>query len=176
MALACDLGADVACRSHADVADTTDGRGADLVGRRNGLLARFRARAARSARIGGRVVIVGIPENNRYILSGAGAFEQPVARRDGIIKAVIHAHLVIVACLPPVTGRRFQGVNSLFASRAPVGSKKYHDWPSNVVAWVHFVTYPDAQARADIKKIGRLGTRSLQMPACDREEGHGAGS
>ncbi len=45
-------------------------------------------------------------------------------------------------------------MNSLFESRVPVGSKKYHDWPSNVVAWVHFVTYRGGRARADIKKIG----------------------
>jgi L-iditol 2-dehydrogenase len=92
---------------------------------------------ARCARIGGRVVIVGIPENNQYILSGAEsrrkglsikfsrrmpdvypraialaqtgrvklsplathrfsldqapeAFEQQVARRHGIIKAIIY--------------------------------------------------------------------------------------
>jgi hypothetical protein len=57
-----------------------------------------------------------------------------------------------------------------------VGSKKYHDWPPNVVARVYFVTYRGGQARAGTKKIGRLGTRSLRVPACDREEGHGAGS
>src|SRR4029434_6976263 len=93
--------------------------------------------AARIARSGGRRVIVGIPENNQYVLSGAesrrkglsikfsrrmpevypraialvqsgrvtraplathrfsleqapAAFEQQVARRDGIIKAIIY--------------------------------------------------------------------------------------
>ncbi|WP_298241767.1 alcohol dehydrogenase catalytic domain-containing protein [uncultured Bradyrhizobium sp.] len=134
-ALACDLGADVACRSYAEVADATDGRGVDLVIEATDSSHGFE-HAARCARIGGRVVLVGIPENNQYILSGAesrrkglsikfsrrmpevypraialaqsgqvklaplathsfsldqtpAAFEQQVARRDGIIKAII---------------------------------------------------------------------------------------
>ena len=69
-ALACDLGADVACRSHEEVADATDGRGADLVIEATDSSHGFE-HAARSARIGGRLVIVGIPENNQYVLSGA---------------------------------------------------------------------------------------------------------
>ncbi|MGL3110516.1 zinc-dependent alcohol dehydrogenase [Bradyrhizobium sp. BR 1432] len=42
-ALACDLGADVACRSYAGVADVTEGRGVDLVIEATELIARFRA-------------------------------------------------------------------------------------------------------------------------------------
>lgn len=134
-ALACDLGADVACGSYAEVADATEGRGVDLVIEATDSSHGFE-HAARSARIGGRVVLVGIPDNNQYILSGAesrrkglsikfsrrmpevypraialarggqvklaplathrfsldqtpAAFEQQVARRDGIIKAII---------------------------------------------------------------------------------------
>lgn len=134
-ALACDLGADVACRSYAGVADITEGRGVDLVIEATDSSHGFE-HAARCARIGGRIVLVGIPENNQYILSGAesrrkglsikfsrrmpevypraialaqggrvkltplathrfsldqtpAAFEQQVARRDGIIKAII---------------------------------------------------------------------------------------
>src|SRR5439155_12075704 len=132
-ALACDLGADVACHSYAEVGDATEGRGVDLVIEATDSSHGFE-HAARCARIGGRVVLVGIPENNQYILSGAesrrkglsikfsrrmpevypraialahagqiklaplathrfsleqtpAAFEQQVARRDGIIKA-----------------------------------------------------------------------------------------
>jgi L-iditol 2-dehydrogenase len=135
-ALACDLGADVACRSHAEVADATGSRGADLVIEATDSSDGFE-HAARCTRIGGRAVIVGIPENNQYILSGAEsrrkglsikfsrrmpevypraialtqsgrvklsplashrfsldqapmAFEQQVARRDGIIKGIIY--------------------------------------------------------------------------------------
>jgi L-iditol 2-dehydrogenase len=69
-ALACDLGADVACRSHEEVADATAGRGADLVIEATDSSHGFE-HAARCARIGGRLVIVGIPENNQYVLSGA---------------------------------------------------------------------------------------------------------
>ncbi|MBR0719422.1 zinc-binding dehydrogenase [Bradyrhizobium liaoningense] len=69
-ALACDLGADVACRSYAGVSDVTDGRGVDLVIEATDSSHGFE-HAARCARIGGRVVLVGIPENNQYILSGA---------------------------------------------------------------------------------------------------------
>lgn len=69
-ALACDLGADVACCGHNEVADATEGRGADLVIEATDSSHGFE-HAARSARIGGRVVIVGIPENNQYIVSGA---------------------------------------------------------------------------------------------------------
>ncbi|RZN09807.1 alcohol dehydrogenase [Bradyrhizobium genosp. SA-3] len=134
-ALACDLGADVACRSYAGVADVTEGRGVDLVIEATDSSHGFE-HAARCARIGGRIVLVGIPENNQYVLSGAesrrkglsikfsrrmpevypraialaqggqvkltplathhfsldqtpAAFEQQVARRDGIIKAII---------------------------------------------------------------------------------------
>ncbi|MBR0830247.1 alcohol dehydrogenase catalytic domain-containing protein [Bradyrhizobium manausense] len=134
-ALACDLGADGACRSYAGVGDLTEGRGVDLVIEATDSSHGFE-HAARCARIGGRVVLVGIPENNQYILSGAesrrkglsikfsrrmpevypraialaqggqvkltplathrfsldqtpAAFEQQVARRDGIIKAII---------------------------------------------------------------------------------------
>ncbi|TFV51184.1 zinc-dependent alcohol dehydrogenase [Bradyrhizobium niftali] len=134
-AMACDLGADVACRSYAGVGDVTEGRGVDLVIEATDSSHGFE-HAARCARIGGRVVLVGIPENNQYILSGAesrrkglsikfsrrmpevypraialaqtgrvklaplathrfsldqtpAAFEQQVARRDGIIKAII---------------------------------------------------------------------------------------
>ncbi|WGD49367.1 alcohol dehydrogenase catalytic domain-containing protein [Bradyrhizobium sp. CB1650] len=134
-ALARDLGADVACRSYAGIADVTEGRGVDLVIEATDSSYGFE-HAARCARIGGRVVLVGIPENNQYILSGAesrrkglsikfsrrmpevypraialaqsgrvkltplathrfsldetpAAFEQQVARRDGIIKAII---------------------------------------------------------------------------------------
>src|SRR5439155_21794955 len=128
-----DFGVDVAWRSDEGVAVATEGRGADLVIGATASSHGFE-HAARSARIGGRLVIVGIPENNQYVLSGAesrrkglsikfsrrmpevypraialahagqiklaplathrfsleqtpAAFEQQVARRDGIIKA-----------------------------------------------------------------------------------------
>ncbi|MBR0820798.1 zinc-binding dehydrogenase [Bradyrhizobium liaoningense] len=134
--LACDLGADVGCGSHEEAAGFTDGRGADLVIEATDSSHGFE-HAARCARIGGRLVIVGIPENNQYVLSGAesrrkglsikfsrrmpevypraialaesgrvklaplathrfsldetpAAFEQQVARRDGIVKAIIY--------------------------------------------------------------------------------------
>src|SRR3954451_8664982 len=69
-ALACDLGADVACRSHEEVADATEGRGADLVIEATDSSHGFE-HAAPCARIGGRFVMVGTPENNQYALSGA---------------------------------------------------------------------------------------------------------
>jgi L-iditol 2-dehydrogenase len=134
--LACELGADIACHSHLEVAEATEGRGADLVLEATDSSHGFE-QAARCARIGGRLVIVGIPENNQYVLSGAesrrkglsvkfsrrmpevypraialardgrvkldplashrfaledtqAAFEHQTARRDGIIKAIIH--------------------------------------------------------------------------------------
>jgi len=134
--LACDLGADVCCGSPEEAAAFTDGRGADLVIEATDSSHGFE-HAARNARIGGRLVVVGIPENNQYVLSGAesrrkglsikfsrrmpevypraialaesgrvklaplathrfsldqtpAAFEQQVARRDGIIKAIIY--------------------------------------------------------------------------------------
>ncbi|WP_063986302.1 zinc-binding dehydrogenase [Bradyrhizobium sp.] len=134
--LACDLGADVGCGSPEEAVSFTNGRGADLVIEATDSSHGFE-HAARSARIGGRLVIVGIPENNQYVLSGAesrrkglsikfsrrmpevypraialaesghvklaplathrfsldqtpAAFEQQVARRDGIIKAIIY--------------------------------------------------------------------------------------
>ncbi|MBP1296771.1 zinc-dependent alcohol dehydrogenase [Bradyrhizobium elkanii] len=68
--LACELGAEVACASCDEVASYTDGRGADLVIEATDSSHGFE-HAARSARIGGRLVIVGIPENNQYVLSGA---------------------------------------------------------------------------------------------------------
>ncbi|MBR0751008.1 alcohol dehydrogenase catalytic domain-containing protein [Bradyrhizobium jicamae] len=68
--LACDLGADIACRSFAEVPEVTDGRGVDLVIEATDSSHGFE-HAARCARIGGRAVIVGIPENNEYVLSGA---------------------------------------------------------------------------------------------------------
>ena len=90
-ALACDLGADVACRSHEEVADATEGRGADLVIEATDSSARFR-HAARCARIGGRLVIVGIPENNRVFsqrrrIAPQGPVDQVLAADAGSLPA-----------------------------------------------------------------------------------------
>jgi L-iditol 2-dehydrogenase len=71
-ALARDLGADVACASVAETQEATSGRGADLVLEATDSSLGFE-HAARSCRIGGRVVMVGIPEGNQYTLSAAEA-------------------------------------------------------------------------------------------------------
>jgi L-iditol 2-dehydrogenase len=76
-ALACDLGADVACAGVAEVYDATQGRGADLVLEATDSSVGFE-HAARACRIGGRIVMVGIPEGNQYTLSAAEA------RRKGL--------------------------------------------------------------------------------------------
>lgn len=134
--LARDLGADDAFDSFAGVHAATGGRGADLVLEATDSPLGFE-HAAKSCRIGGRAVIVGIPEGNQYTLSAAearrkgltvkfsrrmpevypraialaqsgrvnlrplashhfaldkaaDAFALQAARRDGIIKAIIH--------------------------------------------------------------------------------------
>ncbi|HVF65624.1 MAG TPA: alcohol dehydrogenase catalytic domain-containing protein, partial [Casimicrobiaceae bacterium] len=70
--LAATLGADRHFASFGEIADATDGRGVDVVleatDSEHGL-----EHAARCARIGGRVVIVGIPHGNRYALPAADA-------------------------------------------------------------------------------------------------------
>jgi L-iditol 2-dehydrogenase len=68
--LARDLGADDAFASYAEVAAATGGRGADLVIEATDSPLGFE-HAARASRIGGRIVIVGIPEGNQYTLAAA---------------------------------------------------------------------------------------------------------
>lgn len=76
-ALAKKLGADDAFDSFAGVQSATQGRGADLVLEATDSPLGFE-HAAKACRIGGRVVIVGIPEGNQYTLSAAEA------RRKGL--------------------------------------------------------------------------------------------
>jgi L-iditol 2-dehydrogenase len=70
--LALELGATIAGRSFGEVADITDRRGADLVLEATDASSGF-DHAVRAARIGGRVVLVGIPEGNEYVLNAAEA-------------------------------------------------------------------------------------------------------
>jgi L-iditol 2-dehydrogenase len=75
--LAKELGADDAFDGYAGVQAATSGRGADLVFEATDSPHGFE-HAAKACRIGGRVVIVGIPEGNQYTLSAAEA------RRKGL--------------------------------------------------------------------------------------------
>jgi L-iditol 2-dehydrogenase len=68
------LGAEEVAAGHAEIARWTDGRGVDLVIEISDA-AQALQQAAEAARIGGRVVIAGIPEGGRYVL------EASVARR-----------------------------------------------------------------------------------------------
>jgi L-iditol 2-dehydrogenase len=70
--LATELGADVACDSYSEVAGLTGGRRADLVLEATDSALGF-DHAVRAARIGGRVVLVGIPEGNEYVVNAAEA-------------------------------------------------------------------------------------------------------
>jgi len=70
--LAMELGADVACNDYSEVATTTDGRRADLVLEATDSALGF-DHAVRSSRIGGRLVLVGIPDGNEYTLNAAEA-------------------------------------------------------------------------------------------------------
>lgn len=74
---ALDLGADRAVGSAAELLDATGGRGVDLVLEATDSREGFQL-AAEAARIGGRVVLVGIPEGNTYTLSAS------LARRKGL--------------------------------------------------------------------------------------------
>src|SRR5581483_1238472 len=75
--LAVELGATVSCDSYQGVAAASEGRGADLVLEATDSSLGF-DHAARAACIGGRAVIVGIPEGNQYTLNAAEA------RRKGL--------------------------------------------------------------------------------------------
>lgn len=68
--LAGTLGADQYFASFADVVDATAGRGVDLVLEATDSPLGFE-HAARACRIGGRVVLVGIPEGNQYALTAS---------------------------------------------------------------------------------------------------------
>ena len=70
--LAMEFGANVACKDYSEVATATDGRRADLVLEATDSALGF-DHAVRSSRIGGRLVLVGIPDGNEYILSAAEA-------------------------------------------------------------------------------------------------------
>jgi L-iditol 2-dehydrogenase len=59
------LGADEVAADHAAIAEWTDGRGVDLVLEATNSPEGFQI-AAQSARIGGRVVLVGIPDGDQY--------------------------------------------------------------------------------------------------------------
>jgi len=63
-------GADVVAADHAAVAEATDGRGADLVLEATNSPDGFQ-HAVEAARIGGRIVLVGIPDGDRYHLRAA---------------------------------------------------------------------------------------------------------
>ncbi|MEZ5668314.1 MAG: alcohol dehydrogenase catalytic domain-containing protein [Alphaproteobacteria bacterium] len=71
------MGATHSAGSHAAIADWTGGRGADLVIEATNAPQGFQL-AAEAARIGGRVVLVGIPEGNVYTLTA------DVCRRKGL--------------------------------------------------------------------------------------------
>lgn len=71
------LGADAAVTSMAELQDHTRGRGVDLVLEATDIAQGFQL-AAEAARIGGRIVLIGIPEGNRYELSAS------LARRKGL--------------------------------------------------------------------------------------------
>ncbi|WP_026872380.1 zinc-dependent alcohol dehydrogenase [Inquilinus limosus] len=76
-ALAGRLGADATAPSYQAVLDDTDGRGADLVIEATNAPEGFQ-HAAEAAAIGGRVVLVGIPEGDRYTV------EASLIRRKGL--------------------------------------------------------------------------------------------
>jgi L-iditol 2-dehydrogenase len=75
--LAGALGVDGAFPSYESVAGATDGRGVDVVLEATDSPHGFE-HAARACRIGGRIVVVGIPEGNQYTLTAAEA------RRKGL--------------------------------------------------------------------------------------------
>jgi len=75
--LARDLGADDVFDTYEGVARATGGRGADVVIEATDSPLGFE-HAARTSRIGGRLVVVGIPEGNQYTLTAAEA------RRKGL--------------------------------------------------------------------------------------------
>lgn len=70
--LALDLGATVACSDIAGAIEATGKRGADLVLEATDSAQGF-DHAVRASRIGGRLVLVGIPEGNEYVLNAAEA-------------------------------------------------------------------------------------------------------
>ena len=70
--LALELGATVACQTFTEVAEATGRRGADLVLEATDASTGF-DHAVRATRIGGCVVLVGIPEGNEYVLNAAEA-------------------------------------------------------------------------------------------------------
>ncbi len=74
---ALELGADAAVSTTAELLDLTDGRGVDLVLEATDRPEAFEL-AAETARIGGRCVLIGIPEGDRYALSAS------LARRKGL--------------------------------------------------------------------------------------------
>jgi L-iditol 2-dehydrogenase len=76
-ALALELGADRAVSSVAELQELTSGRGVDLVLEATDVCQGFQL-AAEAARIGGRVVLVGIPEGDGYALQAS------LARRKGL--------------------------------------------------------------------------------------------
>jgi L-iditol 2-dehydrogenase len=71
------LGADEVGRAHTQIADWTEGRGVDLVLEATNATLAFQ-HAAETVRIGGRLVLVGIPEGDRYTLGAS------LVRRKGI--------------------------------------------------------------------------------------------
>lgn len=71
-ALACRMGANLGLASYKDIAAATSGRGVDLVIEATDSDAGF-DHATRSARIGGRLVMVGIPNGNKYTIAASEA-------------------------------------------------------------------------------------------------------
>lgn len=71
-AIAASMGADAGFASHRDIPAATGGRGVDLVIEATDSPSGF-DHATRCARIGGRVVMVGIPEGNSYTIAASEA-------------------------------------------------------------------------------------------------------
>lgn len=70
--MAIDLGAAESCSSYSEVSALTGGRSADIVLEATDSASGF-DHAVRATRIGGRVIMVGIPEGNQYTINAAEA-------------------------------------------------------------------------------------------------------
>lgn len=99
-AMAQELGADRAVASVAELQDLTRGRGVDLVLEATDVREGFQL-AAEAARIGGRIVLIGIPEGDGYALSAS------LARRKGLsVKFSRRMGYVYPRAIDLVRGRR----------------------------------------------------------------------
>lgn len=108
------MGASEAGTDPGAIADWTDGRGVDLVVEATNAPQGFQL-AAEAARIGGRVVLVGIPEGNIYSLTA------DVARRKGLsVKFSRRMGDVYPRTIRLVDSRRID-VKSVVSHRLPIG-------------------------------------------------------